>query len=59
VAGTVTIDEHLDGTVSIRYGSPLGNRLRRFRLSHRLHNDFPSLSQIKAEEGSMNSRPDN
>src|SRR5271170_7139400 len=32
---------------------PLGNRPWRFPLSHRLDDDFPSLSQSKGEEGSM------
>jgi hypothetical protein len=55
---TVTIHQHLDATVSIRYGPHVvgrgkdGNRLRRFPLSHR-PGDSPSLSQSKGEEGSM------
>ena len=68
---TVTIHQHLDGTVSIRYGPHvvgrgkdgpgkpkpgfpplLGNRLRRFPLSHRPDHES-SLSQTEGEEGSM------
>jgi hypothetical protein len=59
---TVTIHEHLDQSVSIRFGPhvvgsyPEGSGKDG---SHRLAYDFPSLSQIKGEEGSMKSRPDN